>query len=448
MTLPRTAAPTSWTNWSGTAGATPIATVRPRRRDDIATTIDTARRDGATVRPLGNGHSFTRIGTPESPADLRGGCVALDLSDWRGITDADPATGLVTVRAGTPLHELNADLDALGLALPNLGDIDRQTLAGAIATGTHGTGAALGGMATQVEALDLVTGDGSVVRCSAEDDRELFDAARVGLGALGVISTVTLRCVPAFALAADEHPEPLDAVLEQFDDLAEANDHVEFYWFPHGSNTLVKRNNRLPAGTAPCPLHPLRNYLEYQVLENHLFGALCRAGRGVPALVRPLNRLCGATWSSRSYSDTSHRVFVTGRSVRFVESEYAVPREALGEVVAELRAAAGRLDDPVMFPVEVRVAAADDVWLSTAYRRDTAYVAIHQFAGMPHRQWFDTFESVVDAVGGRPHWGKMHRLGAESLRERYPRFDDFRRVRTRTDPDGVFRNPYLDRVLG
>lgn len=436
-----------WTNWSGTSRATPVSTATPRDGEEIAAAVDSARRAGHAVRPLGSGHSFTRIGTPEPPAGVSGS-VALDLSRWTGITDADPASGLVTVRAGTPLHQLNAELNVLGLAMPNLGDIDRQTLAGAIATGTHGTGATLGGLSTQVHALELVLADGSVRHCSAELDRELFDAARVSLGALGVISTVTLRCVPAFALSAEEHPEPLDGVLERFDELVDDNDHVEFYWFPHGTRTLVKRNNRLPAGAEPRPLHPVRDYLEYQLLENHAFGALCRLGRQVPALVRPLNRLCGVTWSSRSYSDTSHRVFVTGRDVRFVESEYAVPREALGEVLAELRRAVDGLEHPVMFPVEVRVAAPDDVWLSTAYQRPTAYVAIHQFAGMPYRHWFDTFESVVGAVGGRPHWGKMHGLDADALRERYPRFDDFRRVRAELDPDGVFTNPYLDRVLG
>ncbi|GAA4856620.1 D-arabinono-1,4-lactone oxidase [Saccharopolyspora rosea] len=432
---------TAWTNWARTATAIPHRTVSPRDPEEAAAAISAAAREGRTVRPLGSGHSFTPVGAPQD-------AVALDLSRWTGIVRADPGTGLVTVRSGTPLHQLNAELDALGLAMANLGDIDRQTVAGAISTGTHGTGARLGGLATQVEELELLLADGSTRTCSPRQEPELFDAARVGLGALGVITTVTLRCVPAFALAADEHPEPLDGVLERFDDLVRDNDHVEFYWFPHGSNTLVKRNNRLPDDRPPRPLHPVRHFLEYEVLENRVFGALCRVGRGVPALVRPLNRLCGSTWSSRSYSDRSHRVFTTPRSVRFVESEYAVPREALHDVLTELRAAVGRLEHPVMFPVEVRVAAADEIWLSTAYRRPTAYVAIHQFAGMPYRHWFRTFEDIATAAGGRPHWGKVHGLDADELRGRYPRFEDFRRVRSAVDPHGTFRNPYLDRVLG
>ncbi|RCW47264.1 L-gulonolactone oxidase [Halopolyspora algeriensis] len=437
---------TPWANWAGTATATPAAIVRPHDIEETAAAIASARHTGRTVRPLGSGHSFSAIGAPSGPHGTGG--IALDLSRWAGIVHADHGTGLVTVRAGTPLHQLNSELADLGLALPNLGDIDRQTLAGALSTGTHGTGAHLGGMATQVHSLELLLADGSIRRCSATENPELFDAARVSLGALGVLSTITLRCVPAFALAADEHPEPLDSVLDRFDDLAETNDHIEFYWFPHGSNTLVKRNNRLPREVEPTPLHPVRDFLEYEVLENRVFGALCRLGRTFPALVRPLTRLSGAMWSSRSYSDRSHRVFVTSRTVRFVESEYAIPRESLTEVIAELRAAVDVLEHPVMFPVEVRVAAADDVWMSTAYRRPTVYVAVHQYAGMPYRHWFDTFESVVRAVGGRPHWGKMHGLGAADLRDLYPRFDDFRRLCTELDPDGVFRNAHLDRVLG
>ena len=429
----------TWRNWSATVTATPTRTARPRDAEEAAAVVSGAARAGEAVRPLGSGHSFTGIGAPSG--------VAIDLGRWTGILRADRRTGLVTVRAGTPLWQLSAELAELGLAMTNLGDIDVQTIAGAISTGTHGTGAGLGGLATQVEALELVLADGSTRYCDADENPELFAAARLGLGALGLITTVTLRCEPAFTLAADEHSEPLDAVLERFDELADSNDHFEFYWFPHDSKTLVKRNNRLPAGASPRPLHPVRNFLEYEILENHAFGALCRAGRQLPALVRPLNRLCAAAWSTRSYSDRSDRVFVTQRGVRFVECEYAIPRGSLHEVLGELRAAVHQLEHPVMFPVEVRVAAADDVWMSTAYGRSTAYIAVHQFAGMPYRHWFDTFESIAEAAGGRPHWGKMHHLDAGRLRQRYPKFDDFRRVRSTVDPDGTFTNPYLERVL-
>ena len=468
--------------------AVPARWCQPRTEAEISAAVKDAAADGLPVRALGTGHSFT------SAAATAG--VALDLSRWSGITAADTQTGLVTVRAGTTLRTLNAELDGLGLAMANLGDIDAQTLAGALSTGTHGTGARLGGLATQVEALDLVLADGSLVTCSAESRPELFAAARIGLGALGVITSVTLRCVPSFTLTADERPVPVDEVLEQFDSLAAANDHFEFYWFPYGRQALVKRNNRLPLGdrvpwtsgsaTAPrsatasgrrtasgsarasgsptasgsagspasrpgptvAAMPGWRRFWEFEVMENAAFGTLCRLGRARPPLIPALNRFSSAALPSRSYADISHRVFVTPRRVRFVESEYAVPRESLLHVLGELRRQVPRLADPVMFPVEVRVAAADDIWLSTAYGRDTAYVAIHQYSGLPYRSYFDLFESIVADVAGRPHWGKVHTLGTGRLRALYPRYDEFRRVRAEVDPEARFGNAYLTQVLG
>jgi L-gulono-1,4-lactone dehydrogenase len=430
----------TWRNWAGTATAEPARWYWPRTVEAIAAAVKEAASAGLTVRALGSGHSFT-------PAGVTSGA-ALDLSGWTGIVSADTQTGLVTVRSGTTIRALNAALDTLGLAMPNLGDIDAQTISGAISTGTHGTGARLGGIATQVAAVELVLADGSVVSCSARERPELFAAATISVGALGVISTITLRCVPAFTLTADERPLPLAEVTSRFTEFAADNDHFEFYWFPYGHNALVKRNNRVKDQGSPPALPAWRRYWEYEVMENAAFGTLCRAGRAMPGLIKPLNRLAAATLSKRSYADTSHRVFVTSRRVRFVESEYAVPRDSVLDVLAELRARVPRLVHPVMFPVEVRVAAADDIWLSTAYGRDSAYIAIHQYVGLPYLDYFGLFESIAATVGGRPHWGKMHTLDAGRLGALYPRFADFLRVRDETDPERRFANPYLERVFG
>lgn len=415
--------------------------------EEISAAVKSAASSGLTVRALGSGHSFT-------PAAACHG-VALDLTSWTGVAAASAATGQVTVRSGTTIRALNRALDGLGLAMANLGDIDAQTIAGALATGTHGTGAALGGLATQAVGFELVLADGSVVSCSASSEPSLFAAARVGLGAVGVVATVTLQCVPAFSLVADESPVPLEEVLSSFDSLAAENDHFEFYWFPYGRQALVKRNNRVPVDSLagvpadlPPPMPPWRRFWEFEVMENSGFGALCRVGRTVPRLIPSLNKFSSAALSRRSYTAISHEVFVTPRRVRFVESEYAVPRESLLDVFAELRQVVPRLSDPVMFPVEVRVAAADDIWLSTASGRDTAYIAIHQYVGLPYQEYFDAFESIAAGVGGRPHWGKMHSLDAERLGSLYPGFSDFCRVRAEVDPEGRFANPYLDRVLG
>ena len=437
----------TWRNWAGTVSATPARWVRPVSVEEISAAVKSAASSGLTVRALGSGHSFT-------PAAACHG-VALDLTSWTGVAAASAATGQVTVRSGTTIRALNRALDGLGLAMANLGDIDAQTIAGALATGTHGTGAALGGLATQAVGFELVLADGSVVSCSASSEPSLFAAARVGLGAVGVVATVTLQCVPAFSLVADESPVPLEEVLSSFDSLAAENDHFEFYWFPYGRQALVKRNNRVPVDSLagvpadlPPPMPPWRRFWEFEVMENSGFGALCRVGRTVPRLIPSLNKFSSAALSRRSYTAISHEVFVTPRRVRFVESEYAVPRESLLDVFAELRQVVPRLSDPVMFPVEVRVAAADDIWLSTASGRDTAYIAIHQYVGLPYQEYFDAFESIAAGVGGRPHWGKMHSLDAERLGSLYPGFSDFCRVRAEVDPEGRFANPYLDRVLG
>jgi L-gulono-1,4-lactone dehydrogenase len=430
----------TWQNWAGTASADPVRRHWPRSTDEIADAVTAAANDGLTVRALGSGHSFTAAAATSG--------AALDLSGWTGIVAADLDSGLVTVRSGTTIRDLNATLETLGLAMANLGDIDAQTVSGAISTGTHGTGARLGGIATQVAGLELVMADGSVVSCSADEHPGLFSAARVSVGALGVISTVTLQCPPAFSLSADERPLPLDEVLSRFGEFATDNDHFEFYWFPYGKNALVKRNNRVAGTLAPAAMPNWRRFLEYEVMENAAFGALCRTGRAVPATIKPLNRLAAATLSKRSYSAPSHQVFVTPRRVRFTESEYAVPRPALLDVLAELRSGVPRLAHPVMFPVEVRVAAADDVWLSTAYGRDSAYVAIHQYVGLPYEEYFQLFESIATSVGGRPHWGKMHTRDAAYLAGAYPKFADFLRLRDETDPGRLFANPYLQQVFG
>lgn len=429
-----------WRNWAGTATANPSRWYRPTDPSQLADALKTAERDGQTVRVVGSGHSFTPIAVADH--------IAIDLAGWTGIIAADVRTGLVTVRSGTTIRALNAGLHTLGLAMANLGDIDAQTIAGAISTGTHGTGAELGGLATQIQALELMLADGTIVNCSATERPDLYNAARVGLGALGIILTVTLRCVPSFVLAAQERPEPLDAVLEALDENITANDHFEFYWFPYGTKALVKRNNRQPEGTKAEPLSALRQYFEYELMENKALELVCRLGRAVPALIRPLNRLSSSVLSPRAYSDHSHNVFVTSRTVRFVESEYAIPRESLADVLGELRREVPKLSDSVMLPVEIRVAAADDIWLSTANGRDSAYLAIHQYVGLPYRAYFDLFEAIVDQVGGRPHWGKMHTLDAERLRARYPHFDEFRKVRAELDPAGRFTNAYLTQVLG
>jgi FAD-linked oxidoreductase len=429
---------TRWHNWAGNQHAEAVV-VRPGSADEVAAVLTAAASAGRRVRPIGSGHSFSAVGVPED--------VQLVCDGLTGVGSVDE-DGLVTVGAGTPLHRLNAELLRQGWSLTNLGDIDRQTVAGALATGSHGTGARFGGLATQVRALELVTPAGEVLTCDATRRPDVFAAARVGLGALGVVTAVTLQAVPAFALQAVEGPGTLTAALEGFAELMTSADHVEFYWFPHTDATLLKCNTRAPLEEGLAPLPRWRAVWDDEILANAAFAGVVATGRRIPALVPPLARMSARALSARSWTDHAHRVFVSRRRVRFLEMEYAVRRADAPAVLAELRRVHEANDWRSAFPVEVRVAAADDVPLSTASGRDTAYIAAHLPASADPGPWFAALESIAGEVGGRPHWGKLHGLDAEVLRARYPRFGEFVAVRERLDPTGVLSNAYLDRVLG
>jgi FAD-linked oxidoreductase len=433
-------AETSWTNWSGTELTHPVRQTHPATVDELAEQVRAAVAQGLRVKAVGSGHSFTGVAVTDG--------LLVHLDRMADIRSLDVPSGQVTVGAGMPLRALNRALEGHGLALANLGDIDAQTISGAVATGTHGTGHALGGLATQVIGLELLTADGSVVQCSAAESPKTFAAARIGLGALGIVTAMTLQCVPAFALRAAEAPMPLGDVLDGFDELAEGNDHFEFYWFPHTQRTLTKRNNRVPAGEPLRPVPRLRGWVDDELLSNTVFGWTQRLTARVPRLTGGVNNVAARALSAREYVDASYKVFCSPRRVRFREMEYAVPRESLVDVLRSIEAWVDGSGERVPFPVEVRVAAADDVWLSTAYERPTAYVAVHQFHALDHERYFRAVESIVGGVGGRPHWGKLHYLDSVQLERLYPRFADWREVRARLDPAGVLANPYLDRVLG
>ncbi|WP_370415622.1 D-arabinono-1,4-lactone oxidase [Streptomyces fradiae] len=432
--------PATWQNWSGDVRSRPARTVTPATPDEVAEAVGAAQRDGLRVKAVGSGHSFTSIAATDG--------VLLRMDRLDGILSVDRASGLVTVGGGAPLHRLNPLLAEHGLALENMGDIDRQTITGAISTGTHGTGVRFGSISTQVRALDLVLADGTAVHCSADEHPELFSAARVGLGALGVVTAVTLQCVPSFALRCVEEPMPLDRVLDGLDELVDGSDHFEFFWFPHTRTALTKRLTRLPADAPLAPVSPLRRWFDDDFVTNTAYEGLLRLGARFPSAVPAITRFATAAVSARDYTDVSHRVFATRRDVRFREGEYAVPREQAAEVIREIGRWTDTHDEKVSFPLEVRFSAADDIPLSPGHGRTSAYIAFHQYHRMPHETYFDAVQSIFDAVDGRPHWGKLHRLDAERLRRRYPRFDEFTALRDRLDPEGVFRNAYLDRVLG
>ncbi len=424
----------TWTNWAGNVTTTPALIAHPASTDEVVQLVTTHPR----LKAVGAGHSFTPIAATEA--------TLLRLDRMNRVLTADTTSGLVRVQAGISLHDLNRRLDALGLALPNLGDVDPQSVAGATSTGTHGTGARLFGIAKAVAGLQLVTAAGEVLEIGP--DHELFDAARVGLGALGIVTEVTLQCVPAFLLHAREEPMALSEVLTGLDDLVDGNDHFEFYFFPHTDKALTKRNNRVPEGTEPSPLPRWRHLLDDELLSNTLYEQVQRVGTKRPALIPRINAVSGSLLGAREYTDASHEVFISPRRVRFRESEFALPRAAAADVIREMQRWYASADEHVSFPVEVRFTAADDIWLSTGHERDNVYIAVHQFHRTDPARYFAAMQDIFTAHEGRPHWGKMHTLGADYFRTVYPRFDDFVAVRDKLDPERKLTNDYLDQVLG
>lgn len=428
---------TRWRNWGRTERARGLRRHLPRTEADVAEVVADAAAEGRRVKVVGSGHSFTAIARPDT--DL------LDLGGYDRLVALDEAAGTVTVESGAVLGRLVEILHARGWAMPNLGDVTYQTVGGALATGTHGTGGRLPGLAAQVAGFRLVDGAGRVHDCGPGAHEEAWRTGRVGLGALGVMTEVTLRVVPAFVLEAVEEPMRMDDVLRDFDRHVADNDHFECYWVPHTGWALTKRNNRTDAPARPMPR--ARRWWTKTMMENVAFGAVCRLGRAVPPLVPALARALPST-GRLEYSDASHRVFASPRLVRFREMEYAIPRAALPDAMGRLRRMVDERGLRVSFPVEVRAAAADDVPLSTAHGRDTAYVAVHMYVGVPYEDYFREVERIMVDHAGRPHWGKIHFQSAATLRHRYDGWSAFARLRDELDPRGTFTNGYLERVLG
>jgi L-gulonolactone oxidase len=426
-----------WKNWAGNQQCSPERIERPSSEQGLVRIVKQAAASGQRVKVVGSGHSFTGAALTD------GRLVKLD--NYNRVLSVDLEKRTATVQSGVVLSHLSEALDKQGLALENLGDINVQTISGAISTATHGTGLKFGGIATQVIGLRLIAGDGSIVECSAEKEPQVFNAARVGLGAVGIISTVTLRCVKAFNLHALEMPERVDQVIERLDENLRDNDHFEFFWVPNTGWALTKRNQRTEATLAPRSRW--REFRDDILVSNIAFGALCRVGRLRPSLVPRIAKAIPDTGRTE-YTDKSYRVFSTPRMVRFYEMEYAVPLEHGVEAFNRVRGFLKETGLIPIFPVEVRFTAADDITLSTASSRATCYIAVHVFEGMQYQQYFESVESIMNDYNGRPHWGKLHFQTAETLAPRYPEWDLFQDVRARLDPDGRFSNPYLDRVLG
>lgn len=427
----------TWKNWAGNEIAHPTSIETPRSEDELIRIVRQAADRGERVKVPGSGHSFT----PAAVTDGR----LVRIEALKGIYSVDREKRQVRVGAGTTLNELNRILAAEGLAMANLGDIAYQTVAGAISTSTHGTGMHLTGLAAQVVGMRIIDGHGNLIECSSSHNPEILDVARVSVGALGAITECTIQVVDAFRLEATEVPMKLDDVLNNIDELRRSNDHFEFFWIPHTKWALTKRNNRTEEPLNPLP--KVKGWLEKTFMENYAFGALCRLGRMKPSLIPRLATALPSS-GSRSYINDSYKIFASPRLVRFYEMEHALPAESVAPALRAIREMIDKKGYLLNFPVEVRFTAADDVPLSTAFGRDTGYIAVHVYKGMEYTPFFKDVEDILRTFDARPHWGKIHHRDAEELSGLYPRFNEFLSMRDRLDPQRTFANRYTERVFG
>jgi L-gulonolactone oxidase len=418
-----------WANWAREQRCAPERIERPNSEAELVEAV--TRADRVTV--AGSGHSFTDIACTDG--------VMVDMSSMNRVLAVDGDE--VTVQAGITLHDLGEELRSRELAMENQGDVDPQTLAGAISTATHGTGGRFGNLSSQVVGVRLVDGTGEVRELREGDD---LRAARVSLGALGALAAVTLRCVPAFTIHRLDEPQPLDDVLPRLDELVDGNDHWEAFVMPYTRRAWTLTSER--TDRPPEPPGRVAAFVHDVIVENAVLGLFCRTGRRFPSAIPALNRRLASLMGRAEHLDASNRVYANKRLVRFTEMEYAIPRECATEALERVLAMIERRRLPIPFPIELRVVARDDALLSTAHERATAYIAVHQYVGMEFETYFRAVEAIMDDYHGRPHWGKRHYQTAATLRPRYPEWDTFAEVRQRLDPERRFENDYLRRVLG
>ncbi|HTK10682.1 MAG TPA: D-arabinono-1,4-lactone oxidase [Ktedonobacteraceae bacterium] len=425
-----------WQNWSGSVTAQPQHIVEPTSIAELARVIGVYGRSGRQVRVVGSGHSFTPLVQTDD--------ILLSLHHLRGITSVDRDQNTVTVLGGTPLKQLGNALLEHGLAQENLGDIDEQSIAGAISTGTHGTGIRFGNIATQVTGLTLITANGEELACSETEHPDIFKAAQVSLGMLGVITSVTLRVVPAKRLHFTSRRELLTSCLNNLETYIQNNSHFEFFWMPYTEWVQAKFLNETDADITASNFWSTFNKV---ALENGLYWLLSECCRFVPSLSQSISKISAMGIATVDEINYSHRLYATPRVVRFQEMEYNIPIEHFQDVLAEIRACIDEHQFRVHFPIECRFVHADDIWLSPAYQRTSAYVAVHMYRGMAYRAYFEQIEAIFRRYQGRPHWGKMHTQNATSLQELYPHWHDFRRIRATLDPEGLFLNDYLRQLF-
>ena len=429
----------AWTNWSGHVRAAPQKIASPAIEAELIAAVRTGT---APLRVAGSGHSFTPL------VETSGTLLSLDALGGIVSTDGDALTA--TVRAGSKIHALGRPLFDAGLALKNQGDIDRQAIAGAVGTGTHGTGPLLGSLSAEVAAFRLITAGGEALDCSPSSNADVWSAGRVSFGSLGVMSEITLSLRKAYKLRERNWLMSGQDCWRDLGKLRDQHRHFEFFWFPYADDVVAKSlDDTDEDAPAPIGAEQMRTRGERVTSDQRTFKTGCEIARLVPGLSPRLQRLfTKSAMGGSSRVRWSHEAFPSPRNVRFNEMEYAVPASNGADCIREIAEAVRANKIATCFPLEFRFVKADDIWLSPFYKRDAVTISVHQYAGQDFTTLFDTSEAIFKRYGGRPHWGKLHTLRADDFAMLYPRFDDFRALRRKIDPQGRFLNAHLRSVFG
>jgi len=423
----------TWFNWSGGLRCNPKVVLAPKNEVELAAAL---RMSPAPIRVPGTGHSFTPVCTSDG--------TLIDLSKFAGLRGVDVAAQTATFGAATPLWAVGPALHPHGLGLKNMGDIDRQTLAGVVGTGTHGTGATLKSLSADVAGFQLMLAHGQMLNCTAHENADVFATGRCSLGLLGVMTEITMQARPAYKLVEKNFLLTPEELFRDLDRLIAENRHFEFFWFPYAEHVVCKSLDESTAvGPVPRTIDEMRARGERTSGDGRAFAFINEALPFMPFLLKPAHRLFSQLMPVSDRTRWSYEIFPSPRTVRFNEMEYAVPREKGPECLKEIVATVRATKINTGFPIEYRTVAADDVWLSPFFERDSATIAVHQYHRVDTARLFSACEAIFRRFKGRPHWGKRHTCGAAKLETLYPKFNDFRALRRRLDPGGKFLNPYL-----
>jgi FAD-linked oxidoreductase len=422
-----------WSNWSGGVVCKPRQIVAPKGEVDLAAAV---RQGQAPVRVPGTGHSFTPLNATDG--------TLIDLAAFTGLKGFDPEAQIATFGAATPLWEIGSLIHPLGLALKNMGDIDRQTLGGVVGTGTHGTGPTLGSFSAEVGNFQLLLASGETLHCSPAENADVFAGGRTSMGTLGVMLEIAIKVRPIYKLLEKNFLLPIDELWSRLDSLVTDNRHFEFFWFPYSDVAVCKTLNESDA-KAPDPRSAdhMRDRGLKAGADARLFEWINEILPYAPFLLRRAHGIFSGGMGSGERVRWSHEILPSPRTTRFNEMEYAVPYEKGPETIRKIVAEIRKRRINTGFPIEFRTVHSDDVWLSPFYQRKSATIAVHQYHRVNTARLFDMCESIFRSVEGRPHWGKRHTRTHEEFAELYPKFGDFCALRDRLDPQMKFLNSHL-----